>query len=283
MTCRWATGNKPRLPRSSFKAGKWPRSPAALTAAAAPALAVTPLREPRTTAAVSVGSSATLQARSATATPRSTLQVTSTTACMTSVFTRAVQTCSARLWLPTQPPASWKAPQFTHGGQPSSAVRTSAIIKSARQTLVNFFNHNLVSLLDAQCPSNSQYELCTSGCFRSCATDSSLSNCGVPCMEGCVCDEGYLMSGDECVPANQCGCIYEDKYYQYGQVFYPDTLCQQECTCNGTVRMSGGLYLFIIPRYVWINGNAFSHTLLVPTLAWRCVLFIEKADLVWKN
>lgn len=93
-------------------------------------------------------------------------------------------------------------------------------------------------------------------------------------MEGCVCDEGYLMSGDECVPANQCGCIYEDNYYQHGQVFYPDTLCQQECTCNGTVRMSGGLHLSII------NGNAFSRNFLVPTLARGCILFIEKANLV---
>ncbi|XP_044028582.1 IgGFc-binding protein-like [Siniperca chuatsi] len=89
---------------------------------------------------------------------------------------------------------------------------------------------------DAQCPSNSHYELCTTGCSRSCQTDSTLSNCGAQCMEGYVCDEGYLLSGDECVPATQCGCISEGKYYQHGQVFYPDALCQKECTCNGTVQ-----------------------------------------------
>lgn len=89
---------------------------------------------------------------------------------------------------------------------------------------------------DAQCPSNSHYELCTSGCPRSCQADSTLSNCGSQCMEGYVCDEGYLLSGDECVPANQCGCISEGKYYQDGQVFYPDALCEKECTCNGTVQ-----------------------------------------------
>nr|XP_046274005.1 IgGFc-binding protein-like [Scatophagus argus] len=89
---------------------------------------------------------------------------------------------------------------------------------------------------DAQVPSNSQYELCTSSCFRSCQTDSALSICGGPCMEGFVCDEGYLLSGDECVPADQCGCISDDKYYLNGQIFYPDALCQMECTCNGTVQ-----------------------------------------------
>lgn len=62
-------------------------------------------------------------------------------------------------------------------------------------------------------------------------------------MEGCACNEGYLLSGDECVPAGQCGCMYEGKYYQQGQVFYPDVLCQKECICNSTVRMNRhGLY-----------------------------------------
>ncbi|KAL7381442.1 hypothetical protein ABVT39_005557 [Epinephelus coioides] len=86
---------------------------------------------------------------------------------------------------------------------------------------------------DAQCPSNSDYELCSSRCFRSCQKDS---NCGAQCMEGCVCNEGYLLSAGKCVPANQCGCTHEGKYYQNGQVFYPDALCQKECTCNGTVQ-----------------------------------------------
>ncbi|XP_067468831.1 IgGFc-binding protein-like [Thunnus thynnus] len=96
---------------------------------------------------------------------------------------------------------------------------------------------------DAQCPSNSHYELCTNECLRSCQNDSAL--CGAQCMEGCACNEGFLLSGDECVPANQCGCMYEGKYYQHGQVFYPDDLCQEECICNGTVEcknFSCGLY-----------------------------------------
>ncbi|KAM9340233.1 IgGFc-binding protein-like [Symphorus nematophorus] len=91
-------------------------------------------------------------------------------------------------------------------------------------------------LKDAQCPSKSQYELCTSSCFRTCQTDATLSLCGSQCMEGFVCDEGYLLSGGKCVPANQCGCISEGKYYQHGQIFYPDALCQKECTCNATVQ-----------------------------------------------
>ncbi|KAI3358666.1 hypothetical protein L3Q82_015078, partial [Scortum barcoo] len=89
---------------------------------------------------------------------------------------------------------------------------------------------------DAQTPSNSHYEICTSGCLSSCETDTALSNCGTQCMEGYVCNVGFLLSGAECVPAAQCGCTSEGKYYQHGQVFYPDALCQKECTCNSTVQ-----------------------------------------------
>ncbi len=119
----------------------------------------------------------------------------------------------------------------------------------SRQT-VNFLNHNSdpALFLDAQCPSNSHYELCTSGCLGSCPSDSAPSNCGTQCMEGCVCNEGFLLSGDECVPADQCGCTSEGKYYQQGQVFYPDALCQEECTCNSTVRMRR---IFSFPNVSW--------------------------------
>ncbi|KAM3858157.1 IgGFc-binding protein-like [Diretmus argenteus] len=89
---------------------------------------------------------------------------------------------------------------------------------------------------DAQCPSHGHYELCTTGCPGSCQKLSLPSGCGAQCMEGCTCDEGFVLKGDECVPFTQCGCMYEGKYYQHGQVFYPDALCHQECTCNGTVQ-----------------------------------------------
>ncbi|XP_037329243.2 IgGFc-binding protein-like [Pungitius pungitius] len=86
---------------------------------------------------------------------------------------------------------------------------------------------------DRQCPSNSHYVLCGSNSLKSCQKEP---NYGAPCMEGCVCDEGYLLSAGECLPADQCGCTFEGKYYAHGQVFYPDALCQQKCTCNGTMQ-----------------------------------------------
>ncbi len=89
-------------------------------------------------------------------------------------------------------------------------------------------------------------------------------------MEGCVCDEGYLRSGNECVPADQCGCISDGQYYQYGQAFYPDALCQKECTCNGTVRMrkTEGLHEVICVNFV--------HTQFIPQLTLCGVQVIQK-------
>ncbi|XP_075995597.1 IgGFc-binding protein-like [Genypterus blacodes] len=98
---------------------------------------------------------------------------------------------------------------------------------------------------DAPCQSNSHYELCTSRCSGSCQNPSELAGCRAQCMEGCVCNQGFLQSGDECVPEKQCGCTYEGKYYQHGQLFYPDAKCEKQCTCNGTAQCkpsSCGLY-----------------------------------------
>ncbi|XP_023265555.1 IgGFc-binding protein-like [Seriola lalandi dorsalis] len=121
----------------------------------------------------------------------------------------------------------------------------TAYTAACQLTGAKVYSWRSAQFCDAQCPSNSHYELCTSSCMGSCEKDSTLSNCGAQCMEGCACNEGYLLSGNECVSANQCGCTYEGKYYQQGQVFYPDALCQKECTCNSTVQCkqsSCGLY-----------------------------------------
>ncbi|CAL8364796.1 unnamed protein product [Arctogadus glacialis] len=92
------------------------------------------------------------------------------------------------------------------------------------------------TLCDAQCPLNGHYEICSAGCQKSCQNPESSYHCGAQCMEGCICNDGFVLSGNECVPSAQCGCLFNGKYYKYGQVFYPDGQCQQECLCNGTVQ-----------------------------------------------
>uniref|UniRef100_A0A3P9H1N3 Fc fragment of IgG binding protein n=1 Tax=Oryzias latipes TaxID=8090 RepID=A0A3P9H1N3_ORYLA len=88
-----------------------------------------------------------------------------------------------------------------------------------------------------ECPANSHYNLCASGCPTTCASINSLTTCHMHCSEACECDQGHLMSGDTCVPVRDCGCSYNGQYYQKGDVFYPEDTCMEKCICgeNGAV------------------------------------------------
>ncbi|XP_052360414.1 IgGFc-binding protein-like [Oncorhynchus keta] len=87
-----------------------------------------------------------------------------------------------------------------------------------------------------ECPENSHYEVCGRGCPATCEDPEGPSMCNTSCVKSCMCDKGYVLNGKKCVPLSQCGCLYNDKYYKNGQVFHPNGLCQEECTCNGKVK-----------------------------------------------
>lgn len=84
---------------------------------------------------------------------------------------------------------------------------------------------------------NSHYEVCATSCPATCKDLASPQGCREECAEGCSCDDGYILSGDECVQFSKCGCVYNDRYYRAGQVFYPNGQCEEECKCtpNGEV------------------------------------------------
>ncbi|XP_041091132.1 IgGFc-binding protein-like [Polyodon spathula] len=84
----------------------------------------------------------------------------------------------------------------------------------------------------ATCPRNSHYEVCATGCPATCHSLSSPKNCHLPCKEGCQCDNGFLLSGDECLPIAECGCVYGDQYYKKCDVFYPKGKCEEQCKCS---------------------------------------------------
>ncbi|KAF3691795.1 IgGFc-binding protein Fcgamma-binding protein antigen [Channa argus] len=83
-----------------------------------------------------------------------------------------------------------------------------------------------------KCPINSHYEVCATPCPATCKSLAPPQGCKAQCKEGCSCDEGYILSGDVCLPFSQCGCLYNGRYYQLGQVFYPSGECQEECNCT---------------------------------------------------
>ncbi|XP_074710546.1 IgGFc-binding protein-like [Strix uralensis] len=92
------------------------------------------------------------------------------------------------------------------------------------------------SFCGPSCPRHSHYELCGSSCPATCRGRTIPEDCAsVLCTEGCFCDEGFVLSGDECVPAGECGCEHRDRYYKKGEDFYAS--CRERCRCkaNGVV------------------------------------------------
>ncbi|XP_055655119.1 IgGFc-binding protein-like isoform X1 [Falco peregrinus] len=87
------------------------------------------------------------------------------------------------------------------------------------------------SFCGPSCPRHSHYELCGSSCPATCRGPASPGDCAsVLCIEGCFCNEGFVLSGDECVPAGECGCEHQGRYYKKGEVFY--TSCRERCRCQ---------------------------------------------------
>lgn len=63
------------------------------------------------------------------------------------------------------------------------------------------------------CPENSHYNICMSACPESCGSSYNVP-CPWACYEGCQCDPGYMQSGNGCVKAEKCGCLYHGHYYE---------------------------------------------------------------------
>ncbi|XP_073426567.1 IgGFc-binding protein-like [Dendrobates tinctorius] len=82
------------------------------------------------------------------------------------------------------------------------------------------------------CPLNSHYNLLGDGCPVTCFGLTSPPICDKSFTEGCYCVDGFILSGDDCVPIAECGCAYENIYYNLGQEFFIDDLCEKKCTCG---------------------------------------------------
>nr|XP_046274208.1 IgGFc-binding protein-like [Scatophagus argus] len=82
------------------------------------------------------------------------------------------------------------------------------------------------------CPENSHYEFCGKACPATCENPDAATKCDKSCVETCICDDGFLLSGTECIPKAQCGCLYKGHYIEAGASFFTDELCTERCTCN---------------------------------------------------
>ncbi|KAI5085722.1 zonadhesin isoform X2, partial [Silurus meridionalis] len=84
------------------------------------------------------------------------------------------------------------------------------------------------------CGANSSYTTCMTACPASCADLAAPSECEQnSCLEGCQCNPGFTMSGDMCVPYNECGCTFLGRYYTLMETFVTED-CAQSCECTPT-------------------------------------------------
>ncbi|XP_035699745.1 IgGFc-binding protein-like isoform X2 [Branchiostoma floridae] len=79
------------------------------------------------------------------------------------------------------------------------------------------------------CPANSQYNPCSSACPATCTDVSAPDYCNRTCVESCECEPGYVLSGQDCVLREQCGCTRNGRYYMVGDSWGED--CDRRCTC----------------------------------------------------
>uniref|UniRef100_A0A3B4EIB1 VWFD domain-containing protein n=1 Tax=Pygocentrus nattereri TaxID=42514 RepID=A0A3B4EIB1_PYGNA len=121
----------------------------------------------------------------------------------------------------------------------------SAYISACQDIGARVYSWRTTQFCGVHCPLHSHYDVCGPGCPTTCYSLGSTLSCQRPCKEGCVCDQGFILSGDDCVPFTQCGCLYNGQYYSQGQTFYPDSLCQTQCNTVAVVvcrNISCGLY-----------------------------------------
>ena len=73
-------------------------------------------------------------------------------------------------------------------------------------------------------------------CPPTCSDPDADEKCADDVMirEGCVCKEGFILSGDRCVPEEQCGCQIRNRYFEVRgnhSVFDLDSFSRDVCNC----------------------------------------------------
>jgi len=90
-------------------------------------------------------------------------------------------------------------------------------------------------LCPKQCGANQDYSNCAPSCPNTCSDPHASDECGLTyCFEGCVCKSGFLLDGNNCILADQCGCTdSSDGSYHPAQSTWMLPECSQQCKCDG--------------------------------------------------
>ncbi|XP_061452964.1 IgGFc-binding protein-like [Rhineura floridana] len=108
----------------------------------------------------------------------------------------------------------------------------SAYVTACQAQGIQIGQWRSASFCSPSCPRNSHYDLCGNGCPVTCHGLSAPDGCKMSCKEGCYCNAGFVLSGDQCVPIGDCGCVYQGRYYKKGDDFVPNSSCHDRCRCG---------------------------------------------------
>uniref|UniRef100_U3JXW5 Zonadhesin n=1 Tax=Ficedula albicollis TaxID=59894 RepID=U3JXW5_FICAL len=123
-----------------------------------------------------------------------------------------------------------------NGGQEFLCAALEAYADACQAAGVTLLPWRNTTFCPLQCPPNSYYDPCMTGCPATCVDQQAPQNCSKPCVEGCACSSGFLLSGDTCVPEANCGCLFEGNYYTEGESFVNDN-CTRQCRCEAKGQM----------------------------------------------
>ncbi|XP_077196889.1 IgGFc-binding protein-like [Paroedura picta] len=86
------------------------------------------------------------------------------------------------------------------------------------------------------CQANSHYQLSGAPCQDLCFPALIQPHCLLTASEGCFCNKGYLLSGDSCIPEEECGCGHKGLHYKIGEQVWLDG-CRKRCLCDGPSKL----------------------------------------------
>lgn len=84
-----------------------------------------------------------------------------------------------------------------------------------------------------KCNPHQHYEGCATGCPASCQNPHAPEFCTLPCYESCTCDDGYVLSGKNCVPLDDCGCTDDTGSYHPSHTNWLNKNCSSLFNCIG--------------------------------------------------
>ncbi|XP_032080825.1 alpha-tectorin-like [Thamnophis elegans] len=101
-----------------------------------------------------------------------------------------------------------------HGSQQALCGALEAYADACQRAGVQLPDWRNATSCEIPCHDHSHYNVCATSCPATCSNPLAPWNCTKPCVEDCECDKGFVLSGAQCVPQEDCGCVDGDQYYE---------------------------------------------------------------------